>query len=198
MAYAKLTKALREKIIENAVRGAYQGEDDAIDCRRKAASLTLYRVVVTEEQEKLMKKLPHGFFNLEEGQTRVHFLRDDGGRKASFDADFGNGVRLPANCSGYSRIEVESSETEALFEAIENADNALREKRSSLRTQVSSVVNSASSIPRLIEIWPEGKQFIPEWALVSFQNPNVPAVITSALNSLLAQANPNFKAAQVA
>lgn len=69
------------------------------------------------------------------------------------------------------------------FHAMEDAHQEVCEREKVLTAQVMSVLNSATTIKKLVEIWPEARELLPpnEQPIIS----NVPAVLISSLNAAI-------------
>ncbi|MDY7537557.1 Nmad5 family putative nucleotide modification protein [Undibacterium sp. 5I1] len=194
MSSKRITKELFATIVSNAIKGAYQSEFDEITKRQKEITLKVYRLLVTEEQEKAMKKLPHGFFNVTSGRQGIYVSagRGDDARRTKFSAHFGDGCRMPANSSGFNSINVTSDEIYKEFEQLKQDESEVRSKVALLEEKVKAIVGSVFTVKKLILVWPEGKVFIPEEALVD-RSENLPALIVDGLNNLLMSARPGLE-----
>lgn len=67
------------------------------------------------------------------------------------------------------------------FEQLENKERQLSEKKSNLRAEVRAVLNSVTTINRLLAVWPEAKELIPAQAA----RVNLPSVNVESLNSAI-------------
>lgn len=185
MASVRLTQTLREQIEQVATKGAYDALQKEIDAKRVALSERIYRSVVSEEQERIMKRLPAGFFNV--ASARQATVRPANGQKyLHLDLKFTNERRLPAFCSGYNRLEIHNDELYEAADSIKNDEAALSQKRDELTQQVRNVLNSANTVQKLLEIWPESESFIPKEVFAA--KASLPAIVTGKLNELLQQA----------
>jgi hypothetical protein len=194
MASQRITKELHTMIVNAAINGAYQSERDEVTAMRKEATEVVYRTFVSEEQEKIMKKMPSGFFNVLDGGHSLYIRNDDGSRGAHrtlLMLHFGTGRRVPAFFP-MAHSTLNSTKALIAFEAIEDTSDAINLKVNELRLQVSNTVSSASTMAKLLMIWPESKAFIPPWALSEKHKETLPAVIIDGLNNLLALARPEL------
>jgi hypothetical protein len=69
------------------------------------------------------------------------------------------------------------------FHAMEDAHHEVCERTKVLTAQVMSVINSVTTIKKLIEVWPEARELLPpnEQPIIS----NLPAVLISSLNAAI-------------
>lgn len=69
------------------------------------------------------------------------------------------------------------------FHAMEDAYKEVCERKKVLTAQVMSVINSVTTLKKLVEIWPEARELLPpnEQPIIS----NVPAVLISSLNAAI-------------
>lgn len=193
-----LSNDLRKEIIDNAMKGAY--EEDKKKCDEAARKLAdqVYRSFVTAEQEDVMKSLPHGFFNTKEG-VRVAFyidLEDERQFRGciSHTLCFSDQKRIPANLS-YGHVTVTNAELYKQAAQLQKMRIEIENKEDYLYEQLKRLLLSAKTVKKLIEIWPEGKGFIPEEALNPAPTSDLPAVIVANVTSLLMQAKSKDDAA---
>jgi len=184
MASQRLTNQLRTEIIDSAMVGAFKKEREANKQARIDLTGRVYRRLVTEEQEKAMKKFPPGFFHSGSG-TRYIYIGADDSKTNRFTLDFGTVSRmLPANCQHNftvidAKINQQADKITEMDESIKNRTNELREK-------ISQVVNSVGSVAKLLEVWPEAEPFIP--VASAPVKSNLPAVIVKDLMAALMSA----------
>lgn len=193
MASTRLTTTLRGEILAAAMKGAYDNVKAQIDDKMIEFSERVYRSLVTEEQERAMGRLPHGFFNLSDTKSARIYPSDGTSSRRYTGLKFKKERRLPAFCSGYNDVTINDDAIHAAYLAIEKEYDALKEKREELRVQIAGVLESVNTVQKLLEVWPEAEPFIPEYVFV--KKAALPALVTDALNDLLKQARPELAVA---
>jgi hypothetical protein len=68
------------------------------------------------------------------------------------------------------------------FEALGTIEADLNDRRNKLKYDVRAMVNSVTTVARLLAVWPEAKELIPTYAV---QPKNLPAVNVEQLNSAI-------------
>lgn len=190
MASVKLTNALRDDIRSNALKGALEVERADLRKRLQAIGDAVYRLLVTEEQEKQMKKLPTGFFTTGDG---LHFtpyhdavsMGGAGGRRKDFPLSTDR--RMPQFFAAYTLPVIVGSELMKEIEAVEKENIRLIDLKDTLKANINGVLNSVGTVARLLIVWPEVAKFLPAYAT----NPkltNLPAVMVDELNAMLSAA----------
>lgn len=186
----KLTVAMRDAIVEKAVEKAgLKKEATALAERRRAwaekvadesiggaeavaklneANKKIARIVATlpkNLQEDLRAGPCTGGIKAAFGGRQAYINQWDGRRPAKA------GLMLPAD----HPLTIE-------FEALETLDADLKDRRDKLKYDVRAMVNSVSTVARLLAVWPEAKELIPTYAT---QPKNLPAVNVDNLNAAI-------------
>lgn len=68
----------------------------------------------------------------------------------------------------HNRCILALSATEELAERIEDLRHdkkRIRNERDALKAEVGALIGSCSTVGKLIEVWPAGKKYLPDWAL---------------------------------
>lgn len=185
MASVRLTTTIRNQILSAAMKGVYDNVQAQIDTKLVDLSERIYRTLVTEEQERMMNQLPHGFFNLSDAKS-ASIRASNGGSYRHLDLKFKQDKRLPAFCSGYNNINISD---DVLYEEtleLAKARRELNEMREKLRADITAVLNSANTVQKLLEVWPEAKSYIPDYVFT--EKASLPAIITDKINEALALA----------
>lgn len=186
----KLTVAMRDAIVEKAVEKAgLKKEAIALAERRKVwaekvadesvggaeavaklneANKKIARIMATlpkDLQEDLRAGPLTGSILAAFGGRRVYVNHWDGRRPAK------DGLMLAAD----HPLTVE-------FEALETIEDDLKDRRDKLKHDVRAMVNSVTTVARLLAVWPEAKELIPTYAT---QPKNLPAVNIDNLNAAI-------------
>lgn len=193
MASTRLTQTIRQEILSAAMNGAYKSDEQLINEKLIDLSEQIYRHLVTEEQERLMGRLPHGFFNL--SSAKRAYIRPSIGNTSfrHVELKFKKERRLPAFCSGYNDINIADDAMLEAYLKIEKEKNALEEKRQNLRSHIAGVLESVNTVQKLLDVWPEAKPFIPQYVFA--EKAALPALVTDKLNDLLRRARPELATA---
>lgn len=203
----RLTKVIKEKIIEAAFEQSGVNEELAILRKRRADLAENVRVdslggvdnmkSIEKEYKKLIKinesKILKGisryssnrliergyidYVNFGGMQTHLYFSG------ASCDNDnrsIGNVVKspLPNDCTYVAGHEFTEE-----FMDIENKTKTTKEKKNGLKLQLFATLDQFTTIKKLLESWPESKDLLPK--NVSESKPQLPVVMVKDLNCLI-------------
>lgn len=189
MASVKLNNTLRDEIVNNATADAFAAEGKQLQDDILLFSNKVYGQHITPESvEKLAKKLPDGY-GLYISFIGVRFLQTNETyapvKSMGLTFDQPRLVQESMRYGGFGIVDAD------LFnEAIEfdKRKAAIAEAVDDLRTQVRGVVNSVTTVEKLLLAWPESKQFIPSYAFNSAAKTNLPAIVIEGLNNELEKA----------
>lgn len=181
----KLTKEIRNEIVDNATRGLFIKELEEIKKVRTDLGDRLFsKHIATPEQYELMEKLPAHFFSSD--QT-LSFRFNDG---SVISLPLSGQKRMPA----YVRLSypnINDPEIKKEFLSIEANFQSIVKNRGELVEQIRKVVLSVNTVEKLLEVWPESRGFIPEHAFIG-NTKNVPALIVANLTAAMIQAGVQF------
>jgi hypothetical protein len=189
MASVKLTKDLRAEIVNNASKDAYKAELDLLDADIAIFSAKVYRdKIVSEQIEKLADKLPNAFC-VRTNAVTIRFKSQDGygAVKQGVTLKLDKARPLPEYLR-YGTFDIVDVALLQEAQTFAKRRDEINSSRNDLQTQVRGVVNSATTVDKLLEVWPECKQFIPETALTPIVKLKLPAIVVSGLNELLEKA----------
>ena len=193
----RLIRALRDDICENVRNSLFVNELAEIEKLRKDLSAKCFdKHIVTPDQYKIMKQLPGNFFR---NETNIGIdLKKSGGKTMHQFLNFPEGRRTPAFCGRYANdVEIQDDELYMEFNSLNDEYGATIQKREDTVVEVRKILLSVNTINRLLEIWPEGKQFIPAYAFTQ-EVRGVPALLVANLNAVLMQAGVQFSSDNVA
>ena len=74
------------------------------------------------------------------------------------------------------------------FHELTNREAAIEKRSSDLRIQVNAVLDSCTTVKKLLDVWPEAKELLPTY--VEEARPQLPAVQTAELNALIGLPTP--------
>lgn len=185
----RLTLSLRLMIVANVMEKAFSKEEAEIKQSRIELGEAFYFSNVTVEQEKLADKLPREFFRITDELRDIRFTNpasSKGHEMVIISVLFKKERRIP-----FIMTATRSAESLSLYkqaERIEALEEALRDKRHTLREEINNVLKGATTVKALIKIWPKGKQFIPAEALSPQVRKQLPARLITSLDKLLESA----------
>ncbi|HDR9086295.1 TPA: hypothetical protein QDB10_002186 [Burkholderia vietnamiensis] len=175
----KLSNHVRDQIIANAMKGAFEKEKKALAKQLQELALACYRSQVSEEEEAAARRAPAEFLTMSNAITLT--FRDENGSRSAYYAN----VDLPKivphkHGSCYLTI------TDKKLNAKKDAHEAIESKVDELMQSIRGMVYSASTVKKLLNIWPECEAFLP--ASLEKPAPALPAVVASDLNAALKNA----------
>lgn len=186
MATNRLTSSLRQHIVNKASDSLFVAELDAISTLKKEFGDRFYdKHVATPEQVKIMSQLPREFFGLDDS---VYCYIGKGVHSTSVPFSCAKRIPLFANRS-YPEFQDVAMQEE--WDAITAKKTTLQNAKDEIVQKISGVVNSVNTVSKLLEVWPESKQFIPAEAF-STGLPNLPALVVANLTSAMIQAGVQF------
>lgn len=184
MASPKLTTSIRDKIIHNALKNAFAAEKAAIASDKTAFAKMVYDHVIPVEHQEILSKVPVCYLNR---GSSVSFRLRAPGASAYTRVNVSMGEERPQSHElFYNNIHIEDAAIDAAWSAIYERERQVENATSELREKISQVVWSVSTVKRLLEVWPEGKEFIPASATATAAT--LPAVVVTGLNEMLAKA----------
>lgn len=178
----RLNAKIRESVVRNALvkAGVTSREESLIARRAKLADdIRLLAIGGIEEEAKLdaefsrvkehLKKLDSGFFKY----TTYPSPRSDydisvnfAGRSATLyfnGLGHNQGKAVYKNYVTGERVVVTADNPlNDEFDAIELEQRTINDLRSHVKAEVTAMVNSVTTIKKLLEIWPESKELLPE------------------------------------
>ena len=189
MATQKLTNYSRAAIAERAVEHAFAPRRDALKAEADALAREAYVALFPEAETKLVAKLPENWIRRDE------CLRFNvGGQDIVLCVD-GPGLPVPyrpkdSTSGGYSRNRLGVIPFGDLCDRIQAhalADVKYRDERRQALRATKAMLEAVSTIGKLSEVWPEGKEFFAEY--VDKPAPQLPAVRVQEINALLGLSN---------
>lgn len=197
----KLTKAVKEQIVENAVeKSGLIDEHNKIIQRRAewANNVRLFAIggievekqliAINEQYEVLCESVPKSLRL--SGRPPVRFDTDIYVNVAgvSFSANF-NGHIHYNDCAHIQRVSpskftlLADNPLVAEFHEIHNQQEEYENKVLTLRNSVNGVIANITTVKKLLDVWPEAKELLPPY--IEKQTVNLPMVQTVDLNKLI-------------
>ncbi len=197
----KLTKAVKEQIVQNAVnKSGLIDEHNKIIQRRAewANNVRLFAIGGVEEEKKLVA-INEQYESLCEsvpkslrlsGRPPVKTDKDIYVNVAgiSFSAYFNghtsyNGAQHVVRVSHGNATLLADNPLVAEFHEIHNQQEEYDNKLSNLKNSVAGVIEKITTVKKLLDVWPEAKELLPD--NIEKQVVNLPAVQTADLNKMI-------------
>lgn len=198
MARSRITAGMRDSIVNGLMRHRFNLEELQISEQRKALEKLAerkhqlgYETAYSKAERDRMANLPKGYLptnssakvGVEEGQV--------------FEISFGSSQRVPFEHTWYGGNSVPivaiippdhpyllvQAEEQAASEEVLRLESALAELKRELHCRAVAVIDSVTTVKRLLEVWPEVHDFLPEENAGPVGN--LPAVLVSDLNAAL-------------
>ena len=182
---SRLNKATREAIINKAIEksGVLAREEALISRRAKLANdVRLFAIGGEDKEREIMEKFEKakeilGSISDSPFDTSVMQPNQDDEVYVNFQGRAVNlqfsGLESRARpyvykplvcCNSSNRVVIESDNPlHAEFDAIQLEQNTVLSLRAHVKAEVSAMVNSVTTVKKLIEVWPESKELIPEF-----------------------------------
>jgi hypothetical protein len=177
MSYVRVTASLRDSIIASALAKRFAGERLAISEQEEiVASLNKerdkagYEAAFSDADRKRLQSAPSGWFPeahavkvAVEGTNEVIEIKFDTPQRVPYDVyDSRYITHIASIISADHPYMLARTEAKEAKEALYSKQNALHEQERQLRAKVKAVVESVTTVSRLIETWPEAQELLPE------------------------------------
>lgn len=197
----KLTNAIRDKIVNNAVdKSGLNDVRDAIVKQRAewAEKVRLEAIggtefdkqltVISEKYTELLNSVPKQIRQDKGGVVRCYHVIYVNVAGISFNACFHGGESERRGVSVWkntpsSHTLLADNPLVAEFHEIHNKQAEYDDKLSTLMNSVRAAVQKVTTVKKLLEVWPEAKELIPEE--VEKQVKQLPAIKTEDLNKMI-------------
>lgn len=193
----KLTTSMREQIVKAVMVHRFGEIAKALVAERAAFALRVYEDVYSEADRRKMKALPEGWLPTEDdlniqfgdgrNYTQLTFSGSVWGEVATVLPEPLEKVWLPiinTHRNGCAKAYEPAHSFVAEYIAIKDKTEALAVEIRSARRQAESATNTASTIGRLVEAWPEIEPFTKRFVPTPKQLPAIPTVELNALFKL--------------
>lgn len=193
MASTRITAGLRDHVVAGLLRHrfnleelALSEEQERIDKRAAERTQGAYEMVFTEAERKRLAEAPKGWYPevdsvrvQVEGGT-VEEVEFETPQRVPYEVENGGWRHVTAIVSPDNHYFKVNREVSEMREALSQRREKLREDRATLRHRAEAVINSVTTVKRLLEVWPELDDFLPE----ENAGPagDVPAIMVSDLN----------------
>lgn len=192
MASVKLTAHMRNAIVKTALDRALADDEAAItklEERREILNTELstmaYEAIYTAKERKILKDAPIGWFK----EAKIVNVRlGDTDEQISFPdpkpVPYKHGKSYSAVFAAALEVDhpmtKKFEEYREICEQTTEAQTDRQTKRKALKLKIEPVVGSVTTVARLLDVWPEVKELLPD----GWENSNggVPAIVVADLN----------------
>lgn len=158
----RLSNYIREQVLNAVLKHAFEAREKALEAEKFALGDAVYNDIYPEPLRKQMAALPDGF------------LPTDGDVKVQFEGQrfthvyFGERRRI-AKSHEYNAARVYDAKhpLTARYDAWKKAQDDLDAEKSKAKSSAEAVLNSVTTVKKLIEVWPEVEQFARPFAVES-------------------------------
>jgi hypothetical protein len=166
----KLTKQIREEILEALLDHAFGAQEKELLQQEHVLAGEVYNELYTQEERDFMEKVGSKRFYTT-SHLSYHSDNSGWGRLKLNEPKFEMPKGTPYNGKLLGKIE-----------AYRDAYTTLGKVRSAARDEAQGILNSVTTAKRLIEVWPEIASFVPTERVTSR---NLPALQVVELNRIL-------------
>lgn len=186
----RLTNPLRDRIVANALaKAGITAAEEALQVKRFAWAEAVRAKINGAPDDELLKleaKAAKALTLLPE-----HLRPDDGEILLRRDYDYVNLAGLSI-CVKFAEKRIVPRPKCAIpaddplvqqFHDLDAEEKDLRDRRSTIRAQVRAVLNSVTTVKKLLAVWPEAKELLPE--NLEEAKVNLPALAVNDLNTMI-------------
>jgi hypothetical protein len=179
----KLTNALKDAIINKMERKLFSARRRAIIDKMEQLADEAWATLHSEDDRKFMEKAPEGAF---QHVTNLSFriMSAEGRSLEYFSLQMQNSRPVFAKYLQRDTRIVEGDVIAKKYQAIKDEENFINKEERDVSKKARSIINSVTTTMRLLEVWPEVVDFLPE---EDAPTENLPAVQATELNDLIAQ-----------
>lgn len=200
---------IRDEIIANLLNRKFVNDnleleklEDDVNAKKKAMYDLAYKACFTDAQIKKMESLPsgwlpmatHGKLRIEDPKNPENYTEEQANWADSYYADddeksarpvpfkntqHGGGYYMNVITTDHPYVKAKEAHKEAERELTKRTAE-IRESKRAAERKVTTIIESVTTIKRLLEIWPEVHEFLPE--MVSGEAGAVPAELISEIN----------------
>lgn len=170
----------RDDIVRRAMKATFEKQYDKFQKKESKLLRRAYNLAFTRRERSLAKKLGPKWFVLD-NSLRVVFSNGVSvwlnGRN-NFDGD-----KFPMPRQR-EHVVITDAKLEAEILELKEAQDKLHQKESEAKVKLRALLNSVTTIDKLLDVWPEGKEFFQSY-LVTNDKRNLPAIQVADINDLL-------------
>lgn len=173
MATVRLSTDIKREIASALLSRAFDEREAALDAEFTALGVLIYNDTYSREEQELMAKLPADFLDTLEGQ-RAQFAGE------WERVPWGENRRV-AHGRGVVNYPARHPFTDT-YRDIKKRRTALKDERERARREALCMLSQATTINRLIELWPEVKPFAEKYLKKEKAKSLLPVLRTEVLN----------------
>lgn len=193
----RLNSSIRDYVIRALLNKKFVkqdlGEQKLAETEKSAAEVSAklaYEAAFTKDTRKILTEAAPGMFPFA-SSARIRIENSPGNyydkdftfgenKPVPFRNSYHGGNQFAAVIPGDHPLAKALKAWEEAKKELEIAQQQLREEKSATRRKLETVINSVTTVKRLVEVWPEVQEFLPE--VVSGNDGGVPAVLIADLN----------------
>lgn len=177
----KLDRQSRKLLLDAILKDRFEAEEAALRADQAALAEDIYNLTYTEAQRAAMEQFPEGFFYR---SSTVYF--DIGGDWRDLELQ----KERPVSAVNRYQTSVapsfaKSSPIGKRFLNLEKREQAIEESKYELAAQIRAVLNSVTTLKRLIAVWPEVEVYVLRLFPSGVEKTSALVPSTSALNKAL-------------
>lgn len=184
---SRLTKQIRAKIVESASKGVFAIELKQIENRlQEIGDKLFWKHIIKPEQYAVVEKLPADFFvRLDQIACYLGAAGEKAKRRVIPMTEM---RRFPAWAGMHSCPTITDIGLTREIEKIESEKGAVEANKKEIVQQIKAVVQSVSTVKRLLEVWPECEAFIPDEVRADNDGKQLPMILVANLNAAMLKA----------
>lgn len=157
MATVRLSNYIKETVISSLLSHAFDEREKALDKEWFALGDAVYQDLYPEDVQKKMKALPSGFLPVDD-DVRVSFGGD------FTRVYFGENRMLSrAHQANAARVYDDKHPLSVRHAAFRKAKDALSLEKSGAKSSAQAILDSVTTVKKLIEVWPEVEPFVKQF-----------------------------------
>lgn len=178
----RLTESLKESILKKLENSLFGKRIEGIELLREELAEDAWEYLHDEEKQKFMKSAPEGAFWY---TTSLDFrVTDDNDRRVDYFTLYLKNAKPVFACFGRdSKVIEANSLLHTKREKIEELAEKIGKEKKALFMKTRQILNSVTTTGKLLEVWPEAIEYLPE---DDIPTENLPAVQSTELNALIA------------
>jgi hypothetical protein len=167
----RLAVYMKDSILMALTEHAFKTRDDALTAEKVELGKKVYEQMYTAEERRLMAKLPADFLGTEHYQ-RVKFGGDYTNLPLGGEHRVANGRGAPVFSASHEFTDI--------YRDIDKREKLLAQEKKQARVEAKAKLNSASTVQRLIDIWPEVRPFAEPY--LKTKKTTLPVPVNDVLN----------------
>lgn len=177
----RLTNALKDQIVDAAAKKAFGERERLLKERKNQLAMSVYALHYPLPLQEIMTTMQTKMGNRPFSMSDSFYGQSFGGRRQYLHLPQEKPFFAERLDPKYEYLDVDHPLT-LEFNAISNADDDLKAEDKKLRSEVRAILNSVTTVKRLLDVWPEVKDLLP-----NLEKPEVylPAVQIDKINATI-------------